>query len=147
MTVLDLQHLDQARNKRICKDFSAQDHLLAGDFDNQQNSVPSFKEITSATFDKALSNTVLVIDGFTRFRRGGSTGCTLNDKCHQILLDLCQSKAYKVNLPARLSGFSGFSEDLAQTYKATPDYVTTDKEGNFFFLHVCRLESRHDLVR
>lgn len=69
MTVLDLQHLDQAEKQEdLVRIFSAaQDLLLAGDFDNQSKLSAFFKEITSGHLDKALSNTVLVIDGFTRF--------------------------------------------------------------------------------
>ena len=38
-----------------------------------------------------------------------------------------------------------FLRTLAQTYKVTPDYVTTDKEGNPSFARISRLlESRHD---
>ena len=38
-----------------------------------------------------------------------------------------------------------FLRTLAQTYKVTPDYVTTDKEGNPSFVRISRLlESRHD---
>ena len=49
MTVLDLQHLDQAEKQEdLVRIFSAaQDLLLAGDFDNQSKLSAFFKEITS----------------------------------------------------------------------------------------------------
>ena len=34
---------------------------------------------------------------------------------------------------------SDFLRTLAQTYKVTPDYVTTDKEGNPSFARISRL--------
>ena len=101
MTVLDLQHLDQVEKQEdLVRIFSAaQDLLLAGDFDNQSKLSAFFKEITSGHLDEALSNTVLVIDGFTRFSaEEEALVALLNDKCHQIVVGTYTSqKAYKAN--------------------------------------------------
>jgi len=151
MTVLDLQHLDQAeKQENLVRIFSAaQDLLLAGDFDNQSKLSAFFKEITSGHLDKALSNTVLVIDGFTRFSAEEEALVTLlNDKCHQIVIGTYASqKAYRANFVYGnvYQASVDFLRTLAQTYKVTPDYVTTDKEGNPSFARISRLlESRHD---
>ena len=151
MTVLDLQHLDQAEKQEdLVRIFSAaQDLLLAGDFDNQSKLSAFFKEITSGHLDKALSNTVLVIDGFTRFSaEEEALVALLNDKCHQIVIGTYASqKAYKANFVYGnvYQASVDFLKTLAQTYKVTPDYVTTDKEGNPSFVRISRLlESRHD---
>lgn len=155
MTVLDLQHLDQAEKQEdLVRIFSAaQDLLLAGDFDNQSKLSAFFKEITSGHLDKALSNTVLVIDGFTRFSaEEEALVALLNDKCHQIVIGTYASqyasqKAYKANFVYGnvYQASVDFLRTLAQTYKVTPDYVTTDKEGNPSFVRISRLlESRHD---
>ena len=68
-----------------------------GDFDNQSKLSAFFKEITSGHLDEALSNTVLVIDGFTRFSaEEEALVALLNDKCHQIVVGTYTSqKAYK----------------------------------------------------
>ncbi len=60
--------------------------------------MPSSRKLPQAT-DKALSNTVFVIDGFTRFSaEGGGVGTLLNDKCHQIVIGTYASqKAYRAN--------------------------------------------------
>ena len=151
MTVLDLQHLDQAEKQEdLVRIFSAvQNLLLAGDFDNQSKLSAFFKEITSGHLDKALSNTVLVIDGFTRFSaEEEALVALLNDKCHQIVIGTYASqKAYKANFVYGnvYQTSVDFLRTLAQTYKVTPDYVTTDKEGNPSFARISRLlESRHD---
>ena len=151
MTVLDLQHLDQVEKQEdLLRIFSAaQDLLLAGDFDNQSKLSAFFKEITSGHLDKALSNTVLVIDGFTRFSaEEEALVALLNDKCHQIVIGTYTSqKAYSANFVYDnvYQASVDFLRTLAQTYKVTPDYVTTDKEGNPSFARISRLlESRHD---
>ena len=155
MTVLDLQHLDQVEKQEdLLRIFSAaQDLLLAGDFDNQSKLSAFFKEITSGhldkALDKALGNTVLVIDGFTRFSaEEEALVALLNDKCHQIVIGTYASqKAYKANFVYGnvYQASVDFLRTLAQTYKVTPDYVTTDKEGNSSFARISRLlESRHD---
>ena len=151
MTVLDLQHLDQVEKQEdLLRIFSAaQDLLLAGDFDNQSKLSAFFKEITSGHLDKALSNTVLVIDGFTRFSaEEEALVALLNDKCHQIVIGTYTSqKAYSANFVYGnvYQASVDFLRTLAQTYKVTPDYVTTDKEGNPSFARISRLlESRHD---
>ncbi len=151
MTVLDLQHLDQVEKQEdLVRIFSAaQDLLLAGDFDNQSKLSAFFKEITSGHLDEALSNTVLVIDGFTRFSaEEEALVALLNDKCHQIVVGTYTSqKAYKANFVYGnvYQASVDFLRTLAQTYKVIPDYVTTDKEGNLSFARISRLlESRHD---
>ena len=151
MTVLDLQHLDQVEKQEdLLRIFSAaQDLLLAGDFDNQSKLSAFFKEITSGHLDKALGNTVLVIDGFTRFSaEEEALVALLNDKCHQIVIGTYASqKAYRANFVYGnvYQASVDFLRTLAQTYKVTPDYVTTDKEGNPSFARISRLlESRHD---
>ena len=151
MTVLDLQHLDQVEKQEdLLRIFSAaQDLLLAGDFDNQSKLSAFFKEITSGHLDKALGNTVLVIDGFTRFSaEEEALVALLNDKCHQIVIGTYASqKAYSANFVYGnvYQASVDFLRTLAQTYKVTPDYVTTDKEGNPSFARISRLlESRHD---
>ena len=151
MTVLDLQHLDQVEKQEdLLRIFSAaQDLLLAGDFDNQSKLSAFFKEITSGHLDKALGNTVLVIDGFTRFSaEEEALVALLNDKCHQIVIGTYASqKAYRANFVYGnvYQASVDFLRTLAQTYKVPPDYVTTDKEGNPSFARISRLlESRHD---
>lgn len=144
MTVLDLQHLDQVEKQEdLVRIFSAaQDLLLAGDFDNQSKLSAFFKEITSGHLDEALSNTVLVIDGFTRFSaEEEALVALLNDKCHQIVVGTYTSqKAYKANFVYGnvYQASVDFLRTLAQTYKVIPDYVTTDKEGNLSFARISR---------
>ena len=151
MTILDLQYLDQAEKQEdLVKIFSAaQDLLLAGDFDNQSKLSSFFEEINSGHLDKALSHMVLVIDGFTRFSaEEEALIALLNEKCHQIVIGTYASqKAYKANFVYGnvYQASVDFLRTLAQTYKVTPDYVTTDKEGNPSFARISHLlESRHD---
>ena len=73
---------------------------------------------------------------------------SLNDKCHQIVIGTYASqKAYRANFVYGnvYQASVDFLRTLAQTYKVTPNYVTTDKEGNPSFARISRLfESRHD---
>ena len=91
----------------------------------------------------------MVIDGFTRFSaEEEALVALLNDKCHQIVIGTYASqKAYRANFVYGnvYQASVDFLRTLAQTYKVTPDYVTTDKEGNPSFARISRLlESRHD---
>ena len=73
----------------------------------------------------------------------------MNDKCRRLSLGLIPvKKLYSANFVygnVYQASVDFFLRTLAQTYKVTPDYVTTDKEGNPSFAHISRLlESRHD---
>ena len=62
-----------------------------------------------------MSNTVLVIDGFTRFSaEEEALVALLNDKCHQIVVGTYTSqKAYKpILFMAMFIKLSGFLEDF-----------------------------------
>ena len=78
MTVLDLQHLDQVEKQEgFAQDFQCGSGSLVGRrfWTINQNLVPSSRKLPRDIWIRHLSNTVLVIDGFTRFsaeRRPGA---------------------------------------------------------------------------
>ena len=73
--------------------------LLAGDFAINQKLSAFFRKLPQDIWIRALSNTVLVIDGFTRFSaEEEALVALLNDKCHQIVIGTYTSqKAYSAN--------------------------------------------------
>ena len=104
---------------------------------NQSKLSAFFKEITSGHLDKALSNTVLVIDGFTRFSaEEEALVALLNDKCHQIVIGTYTSqKAYSANFVYGnvYQASVDFLRTLAQTYKVDTRLCDDRQRGESFF--------------
>lgn len=151
MTVFDLEHLDQAeKGEDLRTIFSGAYELLeAGDFDNQSKLALFMQEVGQGHLDQALRDTVLVIDGFTRFSaEEEALIALLNDKCHELVIGTYASqKAYKSTFTyGNLYQASvDFLRGLSQTYAVRAEYLTTAKQGNPHFARISRLlESRHD---
>ncbi|MGT2907526.1 ATP-dependent nuclease subunit B [Streptococcus dentiloxodontae] len=151
MTVLDLNYLDESEKQAdLIKIFLAVNELLQeGNFDNQTQLAFFAQQIEAAYLDKVLAETVIVIDGFTRFSAEEDYLLNLLDaKCHQIIIGTYISqKAYRSNILYGniYQASSDFLHTLANRFAVKPEFIAIeDRKENTFSRLTRLLESRHD---
>ena len=151
MDFTDLELLEEAEKREdLLAIFEAVSEMLVQHRYESQSKMAFFlNQVEEGRLEEQLQDVAIVVDGFTRFSaEEEALVALLNDKCHQIVIGTYASqKAYRANFVYGnvYQASVDFLRTLAQTYKVTPDYVTTYKEGNPSFARISRLlESRHD---
>ncbi len=147
LTVFDLQHLGDAKAEDLCKIFgAASDWLNRHQIENQSKLALFASQIESGYLDGELADTVLIIDGFTRFSAEEDYLISLlAERCHDIVIGTYASqKAYQSNFiqgnvyQAPVVFLSHFANDYAvkpiyvETYASQKAYQSNFIQGNVY---------------
>lgn len=136
MTIADLVHLQEAdRASDLMTILSALDQVMAErQFDNQTRLAFLRQEIVAGRVD--LSQTVLIIDGYTRFSADEEALLSvLASHCHEVVIGTYASqKAYQATY---IQGHSyqasvDFLRHLAETYATKPIYLPSGNPTSSF---------------
>lgn len=133
LTILDLQHLGDAKAEDLCKIFgAASDWLNRHQIENQSKLALFASQIENGYLDEELADTVLIIDGFTRFSAEEDYLISLlAERCHDIVIGTYASqKAYQSNFIQGnvYQAPVEFLRHLANDYAVKPIYV--ENKGN-----------------
>ncbi|MGT2911868.1 ATP-dependent nuclease subunit B [Streptococcus cameli] len=153
LTLFDLESLSDEKEADLVTIFSAVTALLQDLQVENRSQLSVFAQQVEAGFlDKELSETVLVIDGFTRFSaEEEALIAMLSDKCHEIIIGTYASqKAYQANFIAGnvYQAPVEFLRQLAIKYAVKPHYLNGDKETETDLdVLMQHWESLHDFTR
>lgn len=133
---------------RIYKDLETLIHQ--GNFDNQSKLAVLSEAISSGDMDGQLADTVVVIDGFTRFSgEEKELVSLLNDKCSEVVIGVYASeKAYRSNMIYGniYQASVDFLRDLAQHFETKPIYHTFEEQETAFSSLSKQFEAIHDFT-
>ncbi len=153
MSPIDLEGLDnQAKRSDLLKIFIAVEDLLRQhDFDNQTNLSHFAQEIKSGLLDGALSEMVVIIDGFSRFSAEEEQLVNLlHQKGVELVIGTYMSqKAYAANFSVGNSYQASidFIRSLAKAYATKPIYLPSEDVSETAFSRLSRLvECQHDFT-
>ncbi|MFS1664282.1 ATP-dependent nuclease subunit B [Streptococcus sp. zg-JUN1979] len=153
LTILDLDKIPSTEKYQALKTIflAFNDLLRQGHYDNQTKLSFFRDELASSTLDKTLSDTVVVIDGFTRFSAEEEELVgLLESKCHQVVIGTYISpKAQRATfLTGNVYQASlDFMRDLAQRFEVKPVYETSSWQGLEAFRELSQLfEANHDFT-
>ncbi|MGT2682000.1 ATP-dependent nuclease subunit B [Streptococcus porci] len=153
MSLSDLEHLDSpAKRTDLVAIFSAVEELLRRhSFDSQSKLSYFTTEIKSGALDKELAETVVIIDGFSRFSAEEFLLIQLlHEKGVEIVIGAYMSqKAYSSNFSAGniYQASIDFIRSLAKTYAVKPIYVSAEHLPETAFSRLSRLvEHQHDFT-
>lgn len=151
MSLLDLEYLDSpAKRSDLLKIFSTVEDLLRNhDFDNQTKLSHFAQEIKRGGIDKELAQTVVIIDGFTRFSAEEEMlVALLHEKGVEVVIAAYMSpEAYGANVAFGniYQASVDFIRSLARTYALKPTYVSMDGSAETAFSRLSHLvEAQHD---
>lgn len=151
MTPADFSALsDDLKMMDLQQILTAVDGLLqAGAFDHESKLKRLIEVINSGCLDEALTEVVIVIDGFTRFSaEEESLLLALSERCHEVVIGTYISpKAYrKTMIQGNFYEASlRFFKDLAARYQTKPVYVSLSQEEQTSFSRLSDLlEARYD---
>lgn len=124
-------------------------HLDQGNYEMQTKLASFTDEVLSGRLDQELSQTVFVIDGFTRFSaEEESLIAALNEKCSEIIIGTYASqKAYQSNFITGnvYQASVTFLQELASRFQVRPDYLEVGQKHALVFEKVSQLfEANHD---
>lgn len=150
VSLFDLQELNDEKGADLLKIFLAVSDLFDQHQMENESKLAFFAEqVQNGSLDLALANTVLVVDGFTRFSAEEEYLIhLLSDKCQEIVIGTYASqKAYQANfIQGNIYQASvEFLRSLATTYGVKPVYVKPDEEITSDFFNLTRFwEGQHD---
>ena len=150
VSLFDLQLLDDEKGDDLLKIFLAVSDLLDQHQMENESKLTFFAEqVQNGSLDLALDNTVLVVDGFTRFSAEEEYLIhLLSDKCQEIVIGTYASqKAYRANfIQGNIYQASvEFLRGLATTYAAKPFYIESSNEKTSDFFKLTTFwEGQHD---
>lgn len=137
LTALDLQYLDDEKATDLVKIFAGLADLLnQHQFENQSKLAFFAHQVEAGYLDKDLADTVLVIDGFTRFSAEEDYLIhLLAEKCQDIVIGTYASQnAYHANfIQGNVYQASvDFLRSLATAYAVKPIYIENRAEESDF---------------
>ena len=149
LTVLDLQHLEDEKAADLQKIFLAASDLLDHhQIENQSKLAQFASQVEAGHLDGELADTVLIIDGFTRFSAEEDYLLSLlAQKCQDIVIGTYASqKAYKANfIQGNIYQASvEFLRSLASTYAVKPIYIENGGQESDFASFSRFWEGLHD---
>lgn len=149
LTVFDLRRLGDEKSEDLFKIFeAASDWLNQNQIENQSKLAFLASQIEAGHLDEELKNTVLIIDGFTRFSAEEDYLISLlAEKCQEIVIGTYASpKAYQANfIQGNVYQASvEFLRHLANTYAVKPVYVENKGKATDFSNFSQFWEGRHD---
>lgn len=153
MSLLDLEGLDNDVKKTdLMTIFAAVEDLLRQhEFDNQSKLSHFAQEIRSGNLDEALAETVVVVDGFSRFSAEEEMVVSLlNEKGVELIIGAYMSKeAYSSNFSVGNSYQASidFIRFLAVAFATKPIYIPSEGITETAFSRLTRLvERQHDFT-
>lgn len=150
LTPLDLQELNDEKGADLLKIFLTVSDLLDQHQMETESKLAFFAEqVQNGSLDLALADTVLIVDGFTRFSAEEDYLIhLLADKCQEVIIGTYASqKAYRANfIQGNIYQASvEFLRGLATTYAVKPFYIESSNEKTSDFSNLTTFwEGQHD---
>lgn len=150
LSVLDLQYLEDDKAADLIKIFAGVSELLQQhQIENQSKLAFFISQVTAGNLDQELNNTVLVVDGFTRFSAEEDYLIhLLSEKCHEIVIGTYASrKAYQSNFTQGniYQASVEFLRSLAASYAVPPAFIEGSSKPLSDFAQLSRFwEGQHD---
>lgn len=151
LTAFDLTTLDRPEKQEdlITIMTKAEQLIAQGDYDQSSRLAQLAEAIKSKSLDDELRQTVLVIDGFTRFSaEEEQLLALLNEACEEIVIGAYISqKAYRLAFTKGnlYEASLAFIQQLAQQFQTKPIYTTSEKVFDVSFSRLTQLlEANHD---
>ncbi|HGD4369483.1 TPA: ATP-dependent nuclease subunit B [Streptococcus agalactiae] len=127
------------------------DLLREGEYDNQSKIAFFTEQVRSGQLDVDLKNTILIVDGFTRFSAEEEALIkSLSSRCQEIIIGAYASqKAYKANFTNGNIYSAGvdFLRYLATTFQTKPEFILSKWESKSGFEMISKnIEGKHDFT-
>ncbi|MGT2845550.1 ATP-dependent nuclease subunit B [Streptococcus hongkongensis] len=131
LSIFDIVFENENKAKDLITIFSKIEELLQTESLSQESPLSTFTDhISQGYFDYQLDNTVVVIDGFTRFSaEEEALVAALNEKCKLVIVGTYISqKAYQKSFTEGnlYQASLEFLRDLSDHYQVKPEYVTSE---------------------